>query len=90
MYGYVLLLWEFLMRAPNDEWFTIVSTMSRVDAIKVLNVKREQGWKLVGFATRELELVMAFERAWRLSDLNRVKRKGVVLLKRMLRGKRNV
>ena len=78
------------MRAPNDEWFTIVSTMSRVDAIKVLNVKREQGWKLVGFATRELELVMAFERAWRLNDIGVVKRKGLVRLKRMLKGKKDV
>jgi hypothetical protein len=50
------------MRVQNEERFAIVSTMSRVEATKVLNVKYDQGWKMIGFGTRELDLVMVFER----------------------------
>ena len=50
------------MRLRGEERYTIISTMSRVEAKDILNTKCEQGWKLVGFATREAELVMISER----------------------------
>lgn len=68
------------MRMPSEERYTIISTISRVEAKKVLNTKCEQGWKLVGFTTREAELVMVFDR----------RLKWVVKLKRLLRGGRDV
>lgn len=66
------------MRMPSEERYTIISTISRVEAKKVLNAKCEQGWKLVGFTTREAELVMVFDR----------RLKWVVKLKRLLKGLR--
>ena len=50
------------MRLPNEERFAIITTISRVEAKKVLERRAEQGWKLIGFATRGNELVMVFER----------------------------
>ena len=76
------------MRLPDEERFAIVSTMSRLDAVKVLSVRHEQGWELIGFATRELDLVMVFERKQRVNDT--IVAKWVVKLKRLLKGGRDV
>lgn len=70
------------MRIPRyEERYTIISTMSRVEAKSVLNMKAEQGWKLVGLGTRERELVMVFER--------RLQNKWIAKLRRLMGGKRN-
>ena len=69
------------MRTPSEERYTIITTISRVEAKNILNAKSEQGWKLVGFGTRERELVIVFKR--------RLQNKWIAKLKRMLKGERN-
>lgn len=60
------------MRKESKERYTIVSTMSRVEAKGVLNMKGAQGWKLIGFGTREAELVMVFDRRPKWAMLKRL------------------